>query len=129
VVTPQTGLVFASPSLVAHDMVSLAWLIQARKMVPEKFNRGLRDPYCKGLLVNMGNRWITSLLGGVRRALTADSLQRNDLKTIWDDPTLGRAYQLLGGVPRLELMEANSAVSTHIKNQLEDATSFPGTLR
>jgi uncharacterized protein (DUF362 family) len=119
VATPATGIVFASESLVAHDMVSLAWLIEARKTVPQKHKRWFKDPYSAGLFVNVGNRWITSLLAGILKALTADSLKRNDLRTIWDDRILDRSYQLLGGVPRLELMEANPLVPSDLRKQME----------
>ena len=120
VVSPPTGVVFASESLVAHDMVSLAWLIEARKTVPGKYTGGFKDPYSRGLFVNVGNRWITSLLAGIFKALTADSLKRNNLRTIWDDRILARAYQLFGGVPRLDLAEANPSVPAGTTGHLAD---------
>ena len=64
VVEPATGLVLASESLVAHDMVSLAWLIECRRAVPEEQMKGRRDPYTRPFIVNMGNRWVVQTPGG-----------------------------------------------------------------
>ena len=123
VVAPDTGLVFASESVVAHDMVSLAWLIEARTRVPEKYKWGLKDPYRHGLFVNVGNRWIVSLLDGIFKALTADSLRRKPLPTIWEDPILVRAFQIFGGVPGLDLVDANAAVGDALRKRLAEATA------
>src|SRR5262245_15333350 len=42
---PDTGLVFASPSAVAHDMLSLAWLLEGRAATPEGQRTGpIDDP-------------------------------------------------------------------------------------
>ncbi len=125
VVAPKTGLIFASESLIAHDMISLAWLLQSRKMVPEEHKRGLRDPYSSQFIVNVANRWVVKLLGGVSRAVGAETLLRKNLETIWDDPTLRRAFQLFDGVPQLHFIEANSGVPADLKRRLATMTTIP----
>ena len=122
VVEPDTGLVLASESLVAHDMVSLAWLLESRRAVPEEEKKGRRDPYTRQLVVNFGNRWVVKLLGGVAKAAGAERLVRNDLETIWDDRVLRRAFQISGGIPKVSLIEGNSAVPEDLKQRLTAMT-------
>jgi len=95
-------------------------------MVPEEHKKGLRDPYTSQLIVNLANRWVVKLLGGVTRAVGAETLLRNDLETIWDDRTLRRAFQLFDGVPQLNLIEANSGVPADVKRRLAAMTTIPG---
>ncbi len=126
VVAPDIGLVLASESLVAHDMVVLAWLLDSRRPVPENEKKGLRDPYTCQFIVNMANRWAVNLLGGMFKAIGAEKLVRNDLETIWDDRVLKRAFQLLGGIPQLEFIEANSQVPAEPRRRLAAMTTAPG---
>jgi uncharacterized protein (DUF362 family) len=126
-VAPNTGLTFASESLVAHDMISLAWLLESRKSVPEEHKKGRRALYISQFIVNMANRWVVKLLGGTVQAVGAETLIRNNLETIWDDRALGRAYQLFGGVPQLKFIEANSGVPSDLKRRLAAMATIPGT--
>lgn len=123
VVTPQTGLIFASESIVAHDMISLAWLLDSRQTVPMKQKKSRRDPYTSQVIVNIANRWVVKLLGGIVQAAGAEKLVRNDLQTIWDDRVLKRAFQLDGGIPQLKLIEANPVVPIDLKRRLTSMTT------
>jgi uncharacterized protein (DUF362 family) len=125
VVEPATGLVLASESLVAHDMVSLAWLLECRRAVPEEQRRVRRDPYASQLIVNMGNRWVVKLLGGMAKAVGAERLVRNDLETIWDDRVLRRAFAISGGIPSVSLVEANASVPEDLRGRLAAMTTPP----
>lgn len=125
VATPDTGLVFASESVVAHDMVSLAWLVEARKTVPPSFKSGFKDPYRRGLFVNLGNRWVVSLLGGLSKAFSADPLERNDLAAVWDDRVLARAFEVFGGVPQVDLVQADDNLPAEVKRRLNNAIAVP----
>jgi uncharacterized protein (DUF362 family) len=126
VVVPQTGLVMASQSLLAHDMVSLAWLLEARSTVPLKEKKAQRDPYTSQFIVNIANRWVVKLLGGMAQAVRAEKLVRNDLETIWEDRVLGHAFQLSGAIPRIKFIEANSGVPAALKKKLANTTTHPG---
>ncbi|MEE9495706.1 MAG: hypothetical protein V3V39_04205, partial [Desulfobacterales bacterium] len=126
VVAPQTGLVMASQSLLAHDMVSLAWLLEARSTVPPKEKKVHRDPYTSQFIVNIANRWVVKLLGDIAQAASAEKLVRNDLEAIWDDRVLRHAFQLLGGIPQIKFIEANSKVPAALKKKLLNMTTFPG---
>jgi uncharacterized protein (DUF362 family) len=123
VVAPPTGLVLASESLVAHDMVSLAWLLECRRAVPDEEKKGRRDPYTSQLIVNFGNRWVVRLLGGITKAAGADRLERHDLDTIWDDRVLKRAFEISGGIPKVDLIQANAALPDDLKQRLAAMTT------
>ena len=126
VVVPDIGLIFASESLVAHDMISLAWLLDSRLKVPAEQQKMYRDPYKSQFIVNLANRWVVNLLGGMVQATGAEKLLRNDLAAIWDDRVLKRAFELFGGVPRLRFVEANSGVPTELRRRLTTMTTIPG---
>jgi uncharacterized protein (DUF362 family) len=126
VVAPNAGLIFASESLVAHDMISLAWLLQSRRIVPEEHKKGRRDPYTSQFIVNVANRWVVKLLSGMVQAVGAETLVRKNLETIWDDRALRRAFQLFGGVPQLKFIEANSGVPADLKRRLAAMTTIHG---
>jgi uncharacterized protein (DUF362 family) len=125
VVVPDIGLIFASESLVAHDMISLSWLLESRLKVPEEYQKVYQDPYKSQFIVNLANRWVVNLLGGIVQAARAEKLLRNDLEAIWDDRVLRRAFELFGGVPQLRFVEANSSVSKELRQRLTTMTTIP----
>jgi len=125
VVVPDIGLIFASESLVAHDMISLAWLLESRLKVPEEQQHVYEDPYKSQFIVNLANRWVVNLLGGIVQATGAEKLLRNDLEAIWDDRVLRRAFELFGGVPQLRFIDANSSVPDELRRRLTTMTTIP----
>jgi uncharacterized protein (DUF362 family) len=125
VVVPDIGLIFASESLVAHDMISLSWLLESRLKVPEEYQKVYQDPYKSQFIVNFANRWVVNLLGGIVQATGAEKLLRNDLEAIWDDRVLRRAFELFGGVPQLRFIDANSSVPNGLKRRLTTMTAIP----
>jgi hypothetical protein len=92
---PDTGLIIASESVVAHDMVSLAWLLENRR----RMAAGQMDGFLDGspMVARLANTWVVGRLGGLRPAIASDALVKNDLGTIRDDRVLNRAYQVFGG--------------------------------
>jgi uncharacterized protein (DUF362 family) len=119
---PETGLVIASESVVAHDMVSLAWLLQNRSSIPpSEKDCWFKDPYNSQLIVSFANKYyIVRKLGGWGSAFASEKLSRNDINTIWDDRVLNRAYQVLGGKPEVILQVANNAVPEDLRNRLSE---------
>jgi hypothetical protein len=105
---PKTGLVVASEAIVAHDMVSLAWLLHNRRAMSEKEQAGSRDPYKRQLIVSILNRLVVRRLGGLGNAAHAEGLLRNDLGSIWDDRVLNRAYQVFGGIPEVRIFNVDN---------------------
>jgi uncharacterized protein (DUF362 family) len=128
VVEPETGVVFGSESIVAHDMVSLALLLESRKRVPAKLKTRSKDPYQSQLIVSIGNRLVVRWLGGLDAAVTAQGLKRHDIDTIWDDRVLNRACWLWESVPQVNLVDANDAVPEDMKQNLTTALSLPETV-
>ncbi len=115
---PETGLVIASESVVAHDMVSLAWLLENRQAMSDQERTESRDPYKRQVVVSNVNRIVVNRLGGLRQALQAEKLVRNDIDSIWDDRVLNRAYQLYSGVPQVNLINVNKTVPQNMKETL-----------
>ncbi|MDJ0853052.1 MAG: DUF362 domain-containing protein [Myxococcota bacterium] len=123
---PETGLVFASPSAVAHDMVSLAWLLESRRGLPEGMKSGpIDDPNTSQWVVNLANRVVVRMLGGFGEAFRTEGLPRYDLEAVWDDRVLRRAFEIAGGVPRIALTDDGGSLPPALRTDLEDALTLP----
>jgi len=123
IVQPATGLVIASESVVAHDMVSLAWLLENRRGLPPSEDKALRDPYKSQLFVSIGNHWVVNKLDGLGAALSSERLRRNDINAVWDDRALTHAHRMFGGVPRVVLETANEGIPEDLKIRLGEMTT------
>jgi uncharacterized protein (DUF362 family) len=125
VLQPEIGLIMASESVVAHDMVSLAWLMENRRDIPLSEKQGFRDPYGTQWMVSAANHWVVSKLGGLGQAVDSERLTRNDIDAIWDDRVLKRAYESFGNRPAVVLEPANDAVPEALKKRLAECTTPP----
>ncbi|MFH0994135.1 MAG: DUF362 domain-containing protein [Pseudomonadota bacterium] len=119
---PDSGLIIASDSVVAHDMVSLAWLLENRRMIPASERDGFIDT--NTVVPRVGNHMVTSWLGGWGPALASETMTKNSLNSIWDDRVLNHSYDIFGGVPVILLESANSALPEDLKNRLGGMTAF-----
>jgi uncharacterized protein (DUF362 family) len=126
VTEPETGLIIASDSVVAHDMVSLAWLLENRALAPAENKKGSDDPYTSQLIVSIANKVVTMWLGGIGAMLSAEKLTRHDIGSIWDDRVLNRAYELLGGTPSVSLIDCNEAIPADVRQKLAESIALPG---
>jgi uncharacterized protein (DUF362 family) len=120
---PDNGLIIASGSVVAHDMVSLAWLLENRRIIPAAERDSFIDT--SKVVSRVANHMVTSWLGGWGPALASETITKNSLNTIWDDRVLTRSYEILGGVPAVLLEVANSALPEDLKKRLGRMTTFP----
>lgn len=120
---PEIGMVIASESVVAHDMVSLAWLLENRQSIPSSEKEGWKDPNSSQWMVSIGNRYVVTRLGGLGQAFQSEKLTRNDMDTIWDDRVLNHAYRLSGEVPKVVLEAANDALPPELKKRLSELTT------
>jgi len=116
VTEPDCGLIIASTSVVAHDMVSLAWLLENRQTLNLTGMDGFMDS--EPLVARVGNHYIVNKLGGWGAMFSSEKLLKNELNSLRDDRVLNRAYQVLGGIPQVTLIAANSAVPDNIRNRL-----------
>jgi uncharacterized protein (DUF362 family) len=119
---PDTGLIIASESVVAHDMVSLAWLLENRRRMPADQMDGFLDG--SPTVARIANTWVVGKLGGVRPAIASDPLVKNDLGTVWDDRVLNRAYQISGGAPKVTLETVNGVFPEELRKRLEEMTAL-----
>lgn len=118
VLEPQTGLVIASDSVVAHDMVSLAWLLLARSQTPHSAFQWVTDR--SKVVANLSNRYIVNRLGGLYPSLAAQNLIKNPVLSIRDDRALNRAYDVLGGRPTVALHTVDEVVPADVKQRLAE---------
>jgi uncharacterized protein (DUF362 family) len=113
---PENGLVIASESVVAHDMVSLAWLIENRDNIPPLNKSSFRDR--NRFFAMCANYYIVSKLGGWRTAIFSERLTKDYLNTVWDNRILNHAYQVFGGQPKVILEAANDILPEDLKMRL-----------
>jgi len=126
VAEPETGLVIASTSVVAHDMVSLAWLLENRAAMPAHERDGMiDDPNTSSAFVNVANHVVAGWLGGFGAALKTEWLTRYDLDRVWDDRVLHRAFEVFGGVPRIDLVDPDRGVPENLKSRLGAELTLP----
>lgn len=123
VFAPDCGLVIASASVVAHDMVSLAWLIENRRVIPDSDKDGFMDT--SRVVPVVANYMINRWLGGWETMLASERITKDSLNTIWDDRVLTHSYDVFGGVPAVQLESANSAIPEALKRRLSKMTAFP----
>ncbi len=123
VVEPDTGLVIASRSLLAHDMTSLAWLIENRKVAPNNEKSPIKDPYTSQMSVTSFNRGVVMMLGGPKHAARAEKLVRNDIISVMDDRVIRRAIEIARGKPDIEFRNANDTVPSDLVDRLKKGIS------
>jgi uncharacterized protein (DUF362 family) len=118
---PENGLVIASESVVAHDMVSLAWLSESRRNIPISKKERFKDT--SQWVARIGNHYVVNKLGGLGPTLASEKLTKNDINAIWDDRVLNHAYQVFGGMPKVILEAANNAIPEDLKKRLSEMTT------
>lgn len=120
---PNPGLVIASESLLAHDMVSLGWLLENRCCTPQKELMESND--ISKRFANASNRNTVFLLSRRRIAsLRSEPLRKIDLKTIWDDPVLNHTFSLHDGIPQVTITPTNGSVPDELHAKLKKAVAL-----
>ena len=120
---PDNGLVIASESVVAHDMVSLAWLLYNRSSMPDKEKNGFMDT--SQMVSKFGNRMVVNWLGRLGTPSPRKPSIKTPSNTIWDDRALNHAYEVFGGVPDVILESSNDKFPTDLKKRLDEMTAYP----
>lgn len=124
VVQPETGLVIASQTLVAHEMVSMAWLLYNRGILHAQGFEAFRDK--SGLVASIGNRWIVGKLGGLSKAFTSEKLTKCVLSSLGDDRVMNHAYKVFGGKPTIALESSDGLLSYDLKKRLIELLRLSG---
>ncbi len=124
---PDTGLIIASPSVVAHDMLSLTWLLENLRLTPDAKKGGfMDDPHLSPRVVSLMNRVVVGWLGGgFSKVIGGDSPPSVRHQSIWDDRMLRRAFEIFGGVPSLEIADAIGDLPIPIMNLMVRSTRRP----
>ncbi|MDQ1336922.1 MAG: hypothetical protein QG552_3872 [Thermodesulfobacteriota bacterium] len=116
---PDPGIVFGSESLLAHDMVSLGWLLWNREHnTPPAQLTWFRDPYLTH--PGMMNRIFVGLTWGVGAFLNGESYSRVPVCSVGTEPILSRAAALWGGFPLLDLVDVNGTLPESIRRYLKE---------
>jgi len=111
------GLVFASTSLMAHDLVSLAVLLWSRQRFTPPSALGLtHDPY--QLYPGAMNRAFVGLIWGANEMLHSQTYDPVLFNKVWDDPVLRRAAEIEGGAPRVEMMALQQSLPSHVQEEI-----------
>jgi uncharacterized protein (DUF362 family) len=129
VFTPQQGLVIASRSMIAHDLISLAWLIMHWRQAPWLNKQALTDPSSNKFVTNMANRVVTGILGGWKWGISAQSIEHSHRPDIWRDRTLRRAFELMGGIPDIQLQPTEPSISPQLLAELASMVALPPATR
>ena len=129
VIAPPQGLVIASRSMVAHDMVSLAWLIIHWRQSPWLNKQALSDPSSNKIVANLANRVVSGMLGGWRWSLSAEGIKHSPQPGIWRDRTLRRAFEIMGGVPNIHFQPTQPSLSPQTLAELADLVALPAATR
>ncbi|MAE97376.1 MAG: hypothetical protein CL910_22225 [Deltaproteobacteria bacterium] len=127
VVAPETGIVFASVDAVAHDLVSLSWLLSTRASILEEKRAGLMDdPNTSPTVVNFANRVVNLWLGGIGKAVSAERLRPWPATDVWNDRVMQRAFENSGGVPPVELAYTGG-VPMSLQESLTESIRLPSS--
>lgn len=129
VFAPQQGLVIASRSMIAHDLVSLAWLMMHWRKAPWLNKQALTDPSSSQFVSNMANRVVAGILGGWKYSFSAETIKHSPLPNIWRDRTLRRAFELMGGVPDIQLQPTQPNISPQLLAEFASMVALPPATR
>ena len=66
------------------------------------------------IIVENVNRFVVNRLGGIKEAVQAQKLLRNDIDSIWDDRVLNRAYEVFGDIPEVKLVDVGGTIPINI---------------
>jgi len=119
---PDPGLIFGSESLLAHDMISLGWLLWNREFATPKGQIAWhRDPYLS--FPGTFNRLFVGYIWGVRQLLKSETYGTVPIRSVRSDPVISRAATIWGGIPRLEIEDVGSDLDPNIRAYLIDKAS------
>jgi hypothetical protein len=115
--------------MIAHDLVSLAWLMMHWQQAPWLNRQFLTDPSSNKFVTNMANRVVAGVLGGWKWGFSAETMANSPLPNIWRDRTLIRACELMGGVPTVQLQPTQSSISPQLLAELASMVALPSATR
>ena len=120
---PDPGLVFASESLLAHDMVALGWLLYNREFeTPESEISWFNDPYT-GMPSTLNSGFV-GYIWGVKAWYNAQSYDNVSMTSVRTDPVISRAAGIWGGFPEIEIEDTDGKLPEKIKKYIMTKTAI-----
>ena len=120
---PKIGLIISSDSILAHDMVSLAWLLENRRNIPEKELRSYEDT--SQSYANKYNKRTVKLLSGKRtKTHRLHKLVKDKIENIWDDQVLNHAFQICNGIPKVKIKSIDNILNDKLLQKLQEFVTF-----
>jgi len=120
---PEMGLVIASESIVAHDMISLAWLLENRKNTPAEELNCYKDS-SKRFSNRSNKNTVRTLSRNWKTAIFSQRLKKEHLETIWDDLVLRHAFNIFDGIPKITLESNDDIIPEKLQMTLQKAVSI-----
>jgi hypothetical protein len=110
-------------------LISLAWLIIHWREAPWLNKQFLTDPSSNKFVSNMANRVVAGILGGWKWGISAETMENSPLPNIWRDRTLMRAFELMGGIPDIQLQSTRPGISPQLLAELAAMVALPVATR
>jgi uncharacterized protein (DUF362 family) len=124
VAEPDTGLVFGSESLLAHDMTALGWLMWNREhATPEDEFSSLNDPYT--WIPSTLNRGFVFYKWGLGNWYNSESYDPVPITSAATDPVICRAAELWGGFPEVAMEDVTGNLPVDIQQYLDRKAAVP----
>ncbi|MEA5448049.1 hypothetical protein VB780_05675 [Leptolyngbya sp. CCNP1308] len=89
----------------------------------------MSDPSSNKIVANLSNRAVSGMLRGWKWGLSTQGIEHSKRSDIWRDRTLRRAFELMGGVPAIQLLPTQSSISPQILAELADPVALPAATR
>lgn len=122
VAEPDPGLIFASESLLAHDMVAASWLLWNREFTtPRDIVSVFSDPYIGS--PSTLNRFFVGMMWGLDDWAEYKHYHAPPIVSAVSDPTILSAARFFGGMPRLELETVSGDLPDNIRKYIEAKTT------
>jgi hypothetical protein len=80
-------------------------------------------------VTNTANRVVVGILGGWKWGISAQSMKHSPRPDIWRDRTLRRAFELMGGVPDIQLQPTQPSISPQLLAELASMVALPAATR
>jgi len=123
VATPDVGLVIASESIVDHDLVSLAYLLEVSEQATP-WRARMTDPY--PTFSSLMNRTFVSYVWGASEFTEVESYDAPRLETPWSCRVLARGCEIFGGRPqRLRVENVNDSVPAAMLAGIQHRATYP----
>jgi hypothetical protein len=119
---PDPGLIFASESLLAHDMIATSWLLWNREFAtPRNIVSIFSDPYIGS--PSMLNRGFVGFMWSLDDWAAYKHYDAPPIVSAVTDPTIQSAARFFGGMPKLEMEMVSGDLPDNVRNYIAAKTT------